>query len=78
VNREHAAELVAVEVHRRAPAGRVSMLLVYATIAALCRHRGDCVCGSCAAARKPKPEQVWRIASRWAGEIAATRARAQR
>jgi len=39
VNREHAAELVAVEVHRRPPAGRVSMPLVYQTIAALCRHR---------------------------------------
>jgi hypothetical protein len=33
VNREHAAELVAVEVHRRAPAGRISFPLVYQTIA---------------------------------------------
>jgi hypothetical protein len=31
-----------------------------------------CVCRSCAAARKAKPEQVRRIASQWAGEIAAT------
>jgi hypothetical protein len=78
VNREHAATLVAIEVHRRAPTGPISYPLVYQTIAELTRHGDDCRCGNCEAARKAKPEQVWRIVSRWAGGIADTRARARR
>jgi hypothetical protein len=79
VNREHAAELVAVAVHQRAPApGAISMPLVYAVIAELCKHPADCVCGRCTAGRKAKPEQIYRVASAWANEIAATRARARR
>jgi hypothetical protein len=78
VNREDAATLVAVEVFQRAPDSPVSFALVHQTIAALRRHEPGCVCGTCTAARKAKPEHVWRIASRWAGEIASTRARARR
>jgi hypothetical protein len=78
VNREDAATLVAIEVHRRAPAGPIDFGLVYATIAELAEHGDDCRCGTCDAARRARPVQVWRLVSRWACGIADTRARARR
>src|SRR5882672_5302092 len=77
---QEAAELVAIDVYKRAEktGERITLAVVKRRVAELLGHAPACRCGLlCEAAAKAKVGvgHVWRIASAWQGAIGATRRR---
>ena len=77
---QEAAELVAIDVYKRAEktGERITLAMVKRRVAELLGHAPACRCGLlCEAGAKAKASvgHVWRIASVWQGTIGATRRR---